>query len=159
MVPMQSVSFKPQLSKPKAISGKKRHRNEEKNQLSSPLGNTFVIPGCITSHVCGLILFKNNLNVVLCFFLSMFCFQDFVPLYQDFENFYTRNVYMRIRDNWNRPLCGVPGAKMDIIEQVTHDYNWTFEWVSHCTGTSGCWIQSTRSHQKMSVLTDVQTNQ
>lgn len=53
--------------------------------------------------------------------------QDFVPLYQDFENFYTRNLYMRIRDNWNRPVCGVPGSKMDLMERVSHDYNWTFE--------------------------------
>ncbi|KAL0163899.1 hypothetical protein M9458_039652, partial [Cirrhinus mrigala] len=51
---------------------------------------------------------------------------DFVPLYQDFENFYTRNLYMRIRDNWNRPICSVPGAKMDLVERVTPDYNWTF---------------------------------
>lgn len=54
-------------------------------------------------------------------------FQDFVPLYQDFENFYTRNLYMRIRDNWNRPISSVPGARMDLVERVTPDYNWTFE--------------------------------
>ncbi|MEQ2277820.1 hypothetical protein XENORESO_008200 [Xenotaenia resolanae] len=53
--------------------------------------------------------------------------KDFVPLYQDFENFYTRNLYMRIRDSWNRPICSVPGAKMDLMERVSHDYNWTFE--------------------------------
>ncbi|KAI2651714.1 Serine palmitoyltransferase 2 [Labeo rohita] len=38
-----------------------------------------------------------------------------------------RNLYMRIRDNWNRPICSVPGAKMDLVERVTPDYNWTFE--------------------------------
>ncbi|XP_045919159.1 serine palmitoyltransferase 2-like [Micropterus dolomieu] len=54
--------------------------------------------------------------------------KDFVPLYQDFENFYTRNLYMRIRDNWNRPICSVPGAKMDLMERASHDYNWTFEY-------------------------------
>ncbi|XP_028994598.1 serine palmitoyltransferase 2-like [Betta splendens] len=53
--------------------------------------------------------------------------KDFVPLYQDFENFYTRNLYMRIRDNWNRPICSVPGAKVDLLERVSHDYNWTFQ--------------------------------
>ncbi|KAH0620460.1 hypothetical protein JD844_020959 [Phrynosoma platyrhinos] len=52
--------------------------------------------------------------------------KEFVPLYQDFENFYTRNLYMRIRDSWNRPLCSVPGAKVDLLERVSHDYNWTF---------------------------------
>uniref|UniRef100_A0A8C2ZAQ0 serine C-palmitoyltransferase n=1 Tax=Cyclopterus lumpus TaxID=8103 RepID=A0A8C2ZAQ0_CYCLU len=54
--------------------------------------------------------------------------KDFVPLYQDFENFYTRNLYMRIRDNWNRPICSVPGAKVDVIERASSDYNWTFNY-------------------------------
>uniref|UniRef100_A0A8C4IHX7 serine C-palmitoyltransferase n=1 Tax=Dicentrarchus labrax TaxID=13489 RepID=A0A8C4IHX7_DICLA len=54
--------------------------------------------------------------------------KDFVPLYQDFENFYTRNLYMRIRDNWNRPICSVPGAKVDLMERSSRDYNWTFEY-------------------------------
>ncbi|KAG9336664.1 hypothetical protein JZ751_003011 [Albula glossodonta] len=54
--------------------------------------------------------------------------KDFVPLYQDFENFYTRNLYMRIRDSWNRPICSVPGAKVDLVERVSHDYNWTFDY-------------------------------
>uniref|UniRef100_A0AAQ4P0Y5 Aminotransferase class I/classII large domain-containing protein n=1 Tax=Gasterosteus aculeatus aculeatus TaxID=481459 RepID=A0AAQ4P0Y5_GASAC len=52
----------------------------------------------------------------------------FVPLYQDFENFYTRNLYIRIRDNWNRPICSVPGAKMDLMERTSRDYNWTFDY-------------------------------
>ncbi|XP_072799908.1 serine palmitoyltransferase 3-like isoform X2 [Vicugna pacos] len=52
--------------------------------------------------------------------------KDFVPLYQNFENFYTRNIYMRIRDNWNRPICSAPGALFDVMERVTDDYNWTF---------------------------------
>ncbi|XP_072189532.1 serine palmitoyltransferase 3 [Excalfactoria chinensis] len=52
--------------------------------------------------------------------------KDFVPLYQDFENFYTRNLYVRIRDNWNRPICSVPGPQFDLMERVTDDYNWTF---------------------------------
>ncbi|KAL4833069.1 hypothetical protein H8958_004891 [Nasalis larvatus] len=52
--------------------------------------------------------------------------RDFVPLYQDFENFYTRNLYMRIRDNWNRPICSAPGPLFDVMERVSDDYNWTF---------------------------------
>lgn len=31
--------------------------------------------------------------------------QDFPELYRDFESFYTRNLYRRIRDAWNRPIC------------------------------------------------------
>ncbi|ELW69961.1 serine palmitoyltransferase 3 isoform X1 [Tupaia chinensis] len=54
--------------------------------------------------------------------------KDFVPLYQDFENFYTRNLYMRIRDNWNRPICSAPGPLFDVMERVSDDYNWTFRY-------------------------------
>ncbi|XP_012636284.2 serine palmitoyltransferase 3 [Microcebus murinus] len=52
--------------------------------------------------------------------------KDFVPLYQDFENFYKRNLYIRIRDNWNRPICSAPGPWFDVVERVSDDYNWTF---------------------------------
>ncbi|XP_076971274.1 serine palmitoyltransferase 3 isoform X2 [Tamandua tetradactyla] len=52
--------------------------------------------------------------------------KDFVPLYQDFENFYKRNIYMRIRDNWNQPICSAPSAQFDLMERVSDDYNWTF---------------------------------
>uniref|UniRef100_A0A8C6V185 Serine palmitoyltransferase, long chain base subunit 2a n=1 Tax=Neogobius melanostomus TaxID=47308 RepID=A0A8C6V185_9GOBI len=54
--------------------------------------------------------------------------KDFVPLYQEFENFYTWNVYTRVRDTLNRPICSVPGATMDLLERKSHDYNWTFEY-------------------------------
>uniref|UniRef100_A0A4W5LT30 Serine palmitoyltransferase, long chain base subunit 3 n=1 Tax=Hucho hucho TaxID=62062 RepID=A0A4W5LT30_9TELE len=54
--------------------------------------------------------------------------KDFVPLYQDFENFYTRNLYMRVRDNWNRPICSLPGPVFDVMERVSPDYNWTFRY-------------------------------
>ncbi|KAJ8360352.1 hypothetical protein SKAU_G00168770 [Synaphobranchus kaupii] len=52
--------------------------------------------------------------------------KDFVPLYQDFENFYMRNLYMRLRDNWNRPVSSLPGPMFDLMERVSDDYNWTF---------------------------------
>ncbi|XP_069464435.1 serine palmitoyltransferase 3-like [Ambystoma mexicanum] len=54
--------------------------------------------------------------------------KDFVPLYQDFENFYKRNLYMRLRDLVNRPICSVPGAHFDLMERFTDDYNWTFRY-------------------------------
>ncbi|GCB60507.1 hypothetical protein scyTo_0006879 [Scyliorhinus torazame] len=54
--------------------------------------------------------------------------KEFVPLYQDFENFYKRNLYMRVRDNWNRPICSVPGPTFDLVERVSDDYNWTFRY-------------------------------
>nr|DBA27093.1 TPA: hypothetical protein GDO54_011272 [Pyxicephalus adspersus] len=54
--------------------------------------------------------------------------KDFVPLYQDFENFYKRNIYMRLRDAFSRPVCSVPGAKFDLMERLTDDYNWTYRY-------------------------------
>ena len=52
---------------------------------------------------------------------------DFVPLFSEYECFYTRNLYTRIRDCFNRPICSVPGASISIIERVSNDYNWTFK--------------------------------
>lgn len=52
--------------------------------------------------------------------------KDFVPLYQSYECFYTRNLYTRIRDVFNQPICSVAGAKVDVMERLSDDFNWTF---------------------------------
>lgn len=52
--------------------------------------------------------------------------KSFVPLYRDFEAFYTRNLYRRIRDCWNRPIASTPGAYFNVVERATDDYGWTF---------------------------------
>ena len=52
---------------------------------------------------------------------------DFVPLFSEYECFYTRNLYTRIRDCFNRPICSVPGPIISIIERVSDDFNWTFK--------------------------------
>jgi len=53
--------------------------------------------------------------------------RDFNPLYRDFEAFYTRNLYTRIRDCWNNPIASTPGAYFDVVERKSNDYGWTFE--------------------------------
>jgi serine palmitoyltransferase len=53
-------------------------------------------------------------------------FKDFIPLYSEYECFYTRNLYMRIRNNFNRPICSVPGAHIDVMERISDDFNWTY---------------------------------
>lgn len=50
-----------------------------------------------------------------------------VPLYQSFESFYTRNLYRRIRDCWNRPICSVPGAEVTLVDRTTKNHGWTFD--------------------------------
>ena len=53
--------------------------------------------------------------------------KDFVPLYASFESFYTRNVYGRIIDCFNRPICSVPGTSLDIVERKTTNCGWCSE--------------------------------
>lgn len=52
----------------------------------------------------------------------------FVPLYQSYESFYTRNMYTRVRDIFNRPIASVPGAQFELVERVSDDYNWTYRY-------------------------------
>lgn len=53
--------------------------------------------------------------------------KGFVPLYASFESFYTRNVYQRILDVFNRPICSLPGAKIDLIDRKFSNSGWTCE--------------------------------
>jgi len=64
--------------------------------------------------------------------------KDFPPLYRDFESFYKRNAYTRIRDCWNRPISSVPAAHVDVMERVSPDHNWTFQ----LTGKSSNFINT-----------------
>lgn len=47
-------------------------------------------------------------------------------MFVSFEAFHTRNCYIRNRDCFNRPICSVPGAEIELVERVSDDYNWTF---------------------------------
>jgi serine palmitoyltransferase len=53
-------------------------------------------------------------------------FKDFAPLFNSYESFHTRNVYVRNRDCFNRPVCSVPGAQIELLERKSDDYNWTY---------------------------------
>ncbi|KAG0440583.1 Serine palmitoyltransferase 2 [Dictyocoela muelleri] len=37
------------------------------------------------------------------------------PLFTDFESFFIRRLYSRIRDCWNRPIKGMPGTTIDVV--------------------------------------------
>lgn len=45
----------------------------------------------------------------------------YAPLCRDFEDFYTRNLYHRIQDCWNRPIASAPDAWIDVITRRTED--------------------------------------
>ncbi|XP_065919426.1 serine palmitoyltransferase 2-like isoform X2 [Dysidea avara] len=53
---------------------------------------------------------------------------DVFKLESDFSHFYTRNLYTRIRDCWNRPIASAPGSYMDVIDRYSDDYNLTFKY-------------------------------
>jgi len=53
--------------------------------------------------------------------------QDVFKLESDFSHFYTRNLYTRVRDCWNRPIASAPGAYMDVMDRYSDDYNLTFK--------------------------------
>lgn len=60
------------------------------------------------------------------FCVLLFALQGYAPLLQDWENFYTRRLYHRIQDAWNRPIAGPPTAsRMKVVERVSHDGNRT----------------------------------
>jgi len=51
----------------------------------------------------------------------------YAPLLVDFEDFYTRRLYRRIRDCWNRPIASCPGAWMDLMVRESKDNNKSLE--------------------------------
>ena len=38
-----------------------------------------------------------------------------------YEDFYTRRMYYRIHDCWNRPISSAPGAWVDVMERTPVD--------------------------------------
>ena len=56
------------------------------------------------------------------------CVSDgYAPLTSGMASFYSRRLFFRIRDCWNRPVTGVPGAKITVLERTSNDYNQTFQ--------------------------------
>ncbi|CAG8496334.1 177_t:CDS:2 [Acaulospora colombiana] len=51
----------------------------------------------------------------------------YAPLNSDFDNFYVRRLKLRINDCFNRPVTGVPGRKITLLERETTDYCKTFQ--------------------------------
>jgi len=49
----------------------------------------------------------------------------YAPLLKSFENFYTKRLYHRIQDCFNRPLASSPGANVQMLERISLDGNKT----------------------------------
>jgi len=49
----------------------------------------------------------------------------YAPLLKSWENFYTRRLYHRIQDCFNRPIASSPAANIQVLERVSDDGNKT----------------------------------
>ncbi|KAI9044969.1 putative serine palmitoyltransferase 2 [Aspergillus affinis] len=56
----------------------------------------------------------------------------YAALNSDFDNFYVRRLKLRINDCFERPVTGVPGRYITLIDRTTDDHNRNF----HFTGTT-----------------------
>ena len=55
------------------------------------------------------------------------CPAHYAPLLKSWENFYTRRIYHRIQDCFNRPVASNPGATLQVLERVSVDGNKTMQ--------------------------------
>lgn len=56
--------------------------------------------------------------------------KQFTSLYQSYNSFFTRNMYMRARDCWNNPISSVPGRQVDVMERQSlsrKGWNWAYK--------------------------------
>jgi serine palmitoyltransferase len=59
----------------------------------------------------------------------------YAALNSDFDNFYVRRLKMRINDCFGRPITGVPGRYVTLIDRKTEDYNEHFQFTGTYTET------------------------
>ena len=59
----------------------------------------------------------------------------YAPLNSDFDNFYVRRLKMRINDCFARPVTGVPGRYITLIDRSSDDHNLHFKFTGTTTET------------------------
>lgn len=59
----------------------------------------------------------------------------YAPLNSDFDNFYVRRLKMRINDCFARPITGVPGRYITLIDRKSQDHNLHFQLTGTTTET------------------------
>lgn len=103
--------------------------NPEKESFEQPP----FIAACLTYFGFYILMFLGFINQL--FFVPKVAQEKnregYPALYDRFSSFYSRYVYRRIRDCWNKPICSVPGAELTLKDRVTNDCGWSFEF----TGT------------------------
>ena len=61
----------------------------------------------------------------------------YAPLLKSWENFYTRRLYHRIQDCFNRPIASRPGANIRVLERVSFDGNKTMSVLGRLSNLGG----------------------
>lgn len=59
----------------------------------------------------------------------------YAPLNSDFDNFYVRRLKMRINDCFSRPVTGVPGRYITLLDRQSNDHNLHFKLTGSATET------------------------
>ncbi|KAL9015097.1 MAG: hypothetical protein Q9173_000277 [Seirophora scorigena] len=59
----------------------------------------------------------------------------YAPLNSDFDNFYVRRLQLRINDCFRRPVTGVPGRFITLLNRTSNDGNQTFQLTGTTTET------------------------
>ncbi|KAI2612051.1 serine palmitoyltransferase 2 [Hypoxylon fragiforme] len=59
----------------------------------------------------------------------------YAPLNDDFDNFYTRRLKMRIDDCFARTTTGVPGRYINVLNRISDNFNESYEYIGGSTET------------------------
>lgn len=98
--------------------------------MSKGDGAAVLLPFYITIFVYvsyGLLIIMGHIHDTIDRVLGRKSFErikGYAPLTSDFESFFTRRLFGRVSDCWNRPTAGVPGAWIDVLERKSNDPTW-----------------------------------
>lgn len=53
--------------------------------------------------------------------------KGYANLFKSWESFFTRRLFHRLQDCWNRPICSNPGAYIDVMERTSSDGSCTLQ--------------------------------
>jgi serine palmitoyltransferase len=62
-------------------------------------------------------------------------YDGYAPLNSDFDNFYIRRLQLRINDLFRRPVTGVPGRFITLLDRTSDDFNLSFKLTGTTTQT------------------------
>ncbi|KAI9468139.1 serine palmitoyltransferase component [Coemansia sp. RSA 989] len=114
---------------PKVSKAEVKASAEEKNELEAV--PTFILVTTYLSFLM-LIVFAHMRDFIGKLFhpeqyVQLRVQNGYAPMVSDFESLWTRRLYGRIRDCFNRPITEVAGGHVNLLERVSHDFNRTFE--------------------------------